>query len=158
MRRTPSTASRAASRRSPASFPPTDLPELREGRDATSSRPSRRKGRLQGPLRLHRARPEDRAARSIHDPERRKTSSEISPAAHVSADDPPTLIIHGDADKLVLQQAQALERKLRDVGVPVKVVVKPGAGHGWPGLEKDIALMADWFDAHLGKVKAKTQD
>src|SRR4029077_8222077 len=40
---------------------------------------------------------------------------QISPITHVSADDPPTLIIHGDADKLVpIQQAEILVKKLQE--------------------------------------------
>jgi hypothetical protein len=76
----------------------------------------------------------------------------ISPINHVSADDVPTLIIHGDADKLVpIQQAEIIVDKLKGVGVEAKLVVKPGAGHGWAGLDKDIATLADWFDTHLKK-------
>ena len=76
----------------------------------------------------------------------------ISPINHVSADDVPTLIIHGDADKLVpIQQAEIIVEKLKGVGVEAKLVVKPGAGHGWPGMDKDLATFADWFDAHLKK-------
>jgi acetyl esterase/lipase len=76
----------------------------------------------------------------------------ISPINHVTADDPPTLIIHGDADKLVpIQQAEIIVEKLKAAGVEAKLVVKPGAGHGWGGMEKDIATLADWFDAHLKK-------
>lgn len=74
----------------------------------------------------------------------------ISPAYQVSPDDPPTLIIHGDADKLVpIQQAQLLVDKLKAAGVEAKLVTKPGAGHGWPDQAKDIPTIADWFDAHL---------
>jgi hypothetical protein len=29
------------------------------------------------------------------------------------------------------------------------LVVKKGAGHGWPYLEKDVATLADEFDRHL---------
>ena len=76
----------------------------------------------------------------------------ISPVNHVSADDPPTLIIHGDADKLVpIQQAEIIIRKLKDAGVEAKLVTKGGAAHGWPDQGKDTALIADWFDAHLKK-------
>lgn len=76
----------------------------------------------------------------------------ISPVNHVSADDPPTLIIHGDADKLVpIQQAEILIKKLKDTGVEAKLVTKPGAAHGWPDQAKDLVLIADWFDAHLKK-------
>ena len=77
---------------------------------------------------------------------------QISPINHVSADDPPTLIIHGDADKLVpIQQAELIVDKLRQAGVEAKLVVKPGAAHGWPGLDKDVSTLADWFDQHLRK-------
>ena len=76
----------------------------------------------------------------------------ISPISHVSADDPPTLIIHGDADKLVpIQQAEILVKKLKDAGVEAKLVTKPGAAHGWPDQAKDLSVIADWFDSHLAK-------
>jgi acetyl esterase/lipase len=78
----------------------------------------------------------------------------ISPVNHVSSDDPPTLIIHGDADVLVpIQQAELIIDKLKKSGVETKLVVKKGAGHGWPNLLKDMTQIADWFDAHLGERK-----
>lgn len=77
---------------------------------------------------------------------------QISPVNHVSADDPPTLIIHGDADLLVpIQQAELIVGKLKEAGVPTELVVKPGAKHGWPELVKDLSIFADWFDKHLAK-------
>ena len=76
----------------------------------------------------------------------------VSPIAHVSADDPPALIIHGDADKLVpIQQAELIVEKLKAAGVEAKLVVKPGAGHGWPEMTKDYLHIVDWFDSHLKK-------
>ena len=78
----------------------------------------------------------------------------ISPVNHVSSDDPPTLIFHGDADQLVpIQQAELVIEKLKAAGVEAKLVVKKGASHGWPDLLKDLNVIADWFDAHL---KAKS--
>jgi acetyl esterase/lipase len=75
---------------------------------------------------------------------------EISPVNHVSPDDPATLIIHGDADKLVpIQQAELFLDKLKAAGVETKLVVKKGGAHGWPNLWKDMAIIADWFDGHL---------
>jgi acetyl esterase/lipase len=60
---------------------------------------------------------------------------QISPAWHVSPDDPPTLIIHGDQDRLVpLQQSELIVDKLKQAGVETNLVVKKGAGHGWFGL------------------------
>lgn len=78
----------------------------------------------------------------------------ISPITHVSSDDPPTLVIHGDADKVVpLQQAESFIAKLKEAGVPCELVVKKGAAHGWPDLVKDMAAIADWFDKHLAAPK-----
>jgi acetyl esterase/lipase len=77
---------------------------------------------------------------------------QISPVSHVTPDDPPTLIIHGDADKLVpLQQSELIVAKLKKAGVPTNLVIKKGGGHGWPGLEKDVNQVADWFDTYLKK-------
>ena len=89
----------------------------------------------------------------ITDPARlREITRQISPITHVSSDDPPTMIIHGDADVLVpLQQSEIFVKKLESVGVPAKLVVKKKAGHGWLGIERDAALLVDWFDQYLKK-------
>lgn len=80
----------------------------------------------------------------------------ISPIYFVTAGMPPTLIIHGDADKIVpLYQSQLFGQKCREVGAPFRLIVKPGAGHSYPGWEKDIAFCADWFDEHLRGINAK---
>jgi predicted amidohydrolase len=80
----------------------------------------------------------------------RQIAREISPITHVSADDPPTLILHGDADKLVpLQQSQEIVEALQKAGVKALLVVKEGAGHGWPAMVNDMGAFADWFDGHL---------
>ena len=77
---------------------------------------------------------------------------QISPITHVTADDPPTLIVHGDADKLVpIQQAELIIAKLKEAKVPAELVVKPGAAHGWAGIDKDLVKLADWFDMYLQK-------
>ena len=81
---------------------------------------------------------------------RREIGKQISPVYQVSKDSAPTRIIHGDADKLVpIQQAELIIAALKKVGVPAELVIKKGAGHGWPQLEKDIPILADWFDRHL---------
>lgn len=89
----------------------------------------------------------------IHDESKRQAiGREISPITHVSADDPPTLIIHGDADKLVpIQQAKIFVDKMRQEGAAAKLVTKPGAAHGWRELLDDTQLLVDWFDEHLAK-------
>lgn len=76
----------------------------------------------------------------------------ISPINHVTPDDPPTLIIHGDKDWLVpIQQSETMIEKLKGAGVEAKLVVKAGADHGWPDMSQESTQIADWFDAHLKK-------
>jgi acetyl esterase/lipase len=88
---------------------------------------------------------------AITDQEKRKEiGKQISPAYHVSKDSAPALLIHGDADKLVpLQQSELMIAKLKEAKIPCELIVKPGAAHGWAGIEKDIVVLADWFDKHL---------
>ncbi len=86
--------------------------------------------------------------------ERAAYGKEISPAYFVSATTPPTLVIHGDADARVpLYQSQALERRYREAGVPFKLIVKTGAGHGYAGWAQDVVFCADWYDEYLRGLK-----
>jgi acetyl esterase/lipase len=79
---------------------------------------------------------------------------QISPITHVTSDDPPTLILHGNKDTLVpIQQAETIIAKFKEVGVPAELVVKEGAAHGWKDQPKDMARIADWFDKYLAKAK-----
>jgi acetyl esterase/lipase len=89
----------------------------------------------------------------VTDPDkRREIGKQISPITHVSETSAPTLIIHGDADNLVpLQQAQIFLDKMKAAKVPCELVVKKKGGHGWGGIEKDFAVLADWFDKYLLK-------
>jgi acetyl esterase/lipase len=81
---------------------------------------------------------------------RQAMSKEISPINFVHSNMPPILIVHGDADKLVpIYQVEIFEKRVKEVGSPIKVVVKPGADHGWSGMEKDMEVFAQWFDEHL---------
>jgi acetyl esterase/lipase len=86
-----------------------------------------------------------------------KRFRDAAPVTHVTADDPPFLLIHGDADKTVpYNQSEAMEAALRKAGVLVKLVRVPGGDHGsnfpgntqkmdWPG------MTLEWFDNHLKK-------
>ena len=79
---------------------------------------------------------------------------EYSPVTHVTAADPPAILIHGDQDKAVpAQQSRRLIERLNDSNVPTRLVVRGDAGHAYPGWEADTALIADWFDAHLRRVR-----
>ncbi|EYF01651.1 dienelactone hydrolase family protein [Chondromyces apiculatus] len=47
---------------------------------------------------------------------------------------PPTLVLHGDADRLVpLASTRKLEALLKRLGTPHEVVIYPGEGHGFFG-------------------------
>ena len=74
---------------------------------------------------------------------------ELSPITHVSADAPPTILIHGDADQATpLEQSERFISKLTAMRVSARLVVRTGKGHAWPGWEADSAEIADWFDLH----------
>lgn len=81
---------------------------------------------------------------------RRELGREISPIYFITSNMPPTLIVHGDADKLVpIYQAQRFQKRSQEAGARCDLIVKPGAEHGWPDMTRDFVVMADWFDAHL---------
>lgn len=71
-----------------------------------------------------------------------KLKNDVSPLHFVSQDDPPILIIHGDADVIVpFEHATVLEQSLKNAGVPVELMrVKDGrhnvAGAGFPATAK----------------------
>jgi acetyl esterase/lipase len=93
-----------------------------------------------------------RLERPADEKKARDLAAQISPITHASADDPPTLIIHGDADKLVpIQQAELLVTKLKEQGVTAELLTRPKRGHDFNGIDKDVEAMVDWFDKYLGK-------
>jgi len=75
----------------------------------------------------------------------------ISPWYFVTADDAPSLIVHGDSDQLVpLSQSQKMIEKLKETGVPCELKIKAGAGHGyWKDMTAYTGMFADWFDLYL---------
>lgn len=59
---------------------------------------------------------------------------DVSPVSFVSKDDPPFLIVHGDADVIVpFEHATSLEKALHNVCVPVEVHVVKGGRHNVAG-------------------------
>jgi len=73
-----------------------------------------------------------------------------SPVAQFTAAMPPTLVIHGDADKLVpIQQGRTVCARLQELGVESRLEERPGKEHGWPDMAAEYALCADWFAQHL---------
>jgi dipeptidyl aminopeptidase/acylaminoacyl peptidase len=82
----------------------------------------------------------------------------ISPILYATADDPPTLIIHGDADRLVpLAHGQRMYDALHAAGVESEMVVIPGGDHGFTNPEhraRAQGLMVAWFDRLLASPRA----
>jgi acetyl esterase/lipase len=82
-----------------------------------------------------------------------------SPIAHVDQADPPTLLVHGTADTLVPPtQSEAFDAALKKAGVPVEVVLLPGANHGWTSptpaatttaSQRAVAVTFDWLLKHF---------
>lgn len=88
--------------------------------------------------------------------ERQKLGCEISPIYFVSSNTPPILIMHGNTDKLVpIYQAEHFVKRCQESGVTAKLIVREGKAHAWAGMEKDLEIFADWFDAHLRGLKPK---
>lgn len=76
----------------------------------------------------------------------------ISPIYHVTSDDPPLLLIHGDKDLTVpLQQSKVLVEKYEQSDLTIELIVQPGGGHTyWAGIEKQYVDVGRWFDTYLG--------
>jgi acetyl esterase/lipase len=84
-----------------------------------------------------------------------KLEADVSPVLKVTADDAPTLMIHGDKDTLVpIEHSRNILPLFEKAGVPAKLVTVEGAGHGFtPKQNKEVmapALM-EWFGKHLAK-------
>ncbi len=138
-------------------FPPTDF--LNYGKPGENAIGRGILVGFQPPFDFHEVDPRTKKFVPIADEARiEEIGRKISPVNHVSPDDAPALIVHGDADRLVpIQQAEIMVEKLKAAGVDAKLVVHPGGGHGWGGMDKDIETFVDWFDAHL-KAPAKPAD
>jgi acetyl esterase/lipase len=82
----------------------------------------------------------------------REKAADYSPIVHVTPDDPPTLLIHGDADELVnVSHSHRMYDVLQEHKIRSEKVILPGAGHGFRGAdaEKASALMVGWFEKTL---------
>jgi acetyl esterase/lipase len=89
------------------------------------------------------------------DPEK---AADYSPILHVSADDPPTLLIHGDKDRLVgLSNSTKILAEFKKEKVTSELIVLEGAGHGFRGDDaaKASAAMVSWFEKHLQSTTAE---
>ena len=63
--------------------------------------------------------------------ENKEKAAKASPITYVTRDDPPMLLVHGDADPLVpFQQSEELYQALRKAGVEATLYLVKGGGHG----------------------------
>ena len=82
-----------------------------------------------------------------------------SPVNHVTVDDPPLLLVHGDLDPVVpFEQSVIMNQAYRKAGLEVTLVEVTGAGHGLkqvtdspisPSLGEVEQLVLDFFLKHL---------
>ena len=84
--------------------------------------------------------------------EKQEAAALASPVTHITKDDPPFLIIHGDQDRVVgLRQSETLKKSLDEAKVPCKLEVLEGAAHGGRGysIEKVNEMVLTFFDKQL---------
>ena len=79
-------------------------------------------------------------------------AKKASPITYVDKGDAPTLIYHGSTDALVPHtQAYAMADAMSKAGMPGRVEILIGAGHGWggAGLTRTVEGTLEFFDEHL---------
>jgi len=79
-------------------------------------------------------------------------AGDYSPLLQVSADDAPSLLIHGDKDELVtLDHSEKIHAAFQEHKVHSRLVVIEGAGHGFAGADGQRAAEAwvMWFEEQL---------
>ena len=75
-----------------------------------------------------------------------------SPVSHLDKDDPPLLLIHGDADpQMPPQQSQELAKAYEALKLPVQLIMLPGSKHGGHEFydEERTAIVAKFLDKAL---------
>jgi acetyl esterase/lipase len=81
---------------------------------------------------------------------RNRIGREICPLYHVTKDDPPVFIIHGDKDATVpLQQSQIIVERFKEAGVKNKFIIIKGADHNVMEMLQEYNMFVQWFDEHL---------
>ncbi len=82
----------------------------------------------------------------------KEKAADYSPIVHVSPDDPPTLLIHGDKDPLVpVSNSHRIHEAFQQNKVKSQVIILEGAGHGFRGddASRANAAMVSWFEQTL---------
>lgn len=87
-----------------------------------------------------------------------KSAAVHSPLLHATADDPPTLLIAGDADDLVpVAHSRNMQQAFQDAKVSSELFELPGAGHGFQGEDARVATekMVSWFEKQFVNASAQ---
>ena len=72
-----------------------------------------------------------------------ETAALASPVTHVDAKDPPTLLIHGELDRVVpVSQSRVFEQALKSKGVVAQLIVVPGVDHSFVGASPEATRKA----------------
>jgi acetyl esterase/lipase len=82
-----------------------------------------------------------------------ESQRKYSPLHFVTAGDPPTLIVHGDHDRVVsIVEGRSMHAALVEADVESRLVVIEGADHGFVGdaAQRATREMVGWFERHLG--------
>jgi acetyl esterase/lipase len=136
-----------------ALFAPSDLPTMFYKTERQGTVAALMGFAYQDPALPGGARPEDPENRAYR---------QASPTTHVTADDAPMLLFHGDEDVIVpIQQSELMEATLKKAGVEVRFVRVPGGKHGGdfqfkagdPRLPDQKGEAVKWFDAHVKGTK-----
>lgn len=89
----------------------------------------------------------------------REKAADISPILFVTPDDPPTLLVHGDADTTVnISHSQIMFKALQEQRITTDFITLPGAGHGFRGADAEKAqdALMKWFEDTLVPRRATT--
>lgn len=93
---------------------------------------------------------DDKRFPALHFP--KEQADAVSPLKHVSADDAPSLLVHGMKDTLVTpSHSENILAAFRKEGVPSDLITFPEAGHGFGGADEKAASTAltAWFEKYL---------
>jgi len=84
--------------------------------------------------------------------ENREKAARANPITYITRDDPPFLIVHGEADSVVpINQSELLASALKAAGVEVDFIRLPGAGHGGGAFQSEETRqrIESFFEKHL---------
>ena len=94
----------------------------------------------------------------------REIMKSISPVNHVTKDDAPTLIIHGDADSnpgTLTAQSEVFFEAVRGSGGTARLVLLPHEDHGYrarENVEHVLWEQLEWFDKYVKNAGKDAQD